>query len=47
MLGVTDFTLGAATQVGADVVIDTGSGNSILLTGVTLGDLDANDFIFV
>ena len=46
-LDVASATLGAATQVGADVVIDTGSGNSILLTGVTLGDLDANDFIFV
>ncbi|MHA3913525.1 hypothetical protein [Halovulum sp. GXIMD14793] len=37
---------GAATQDGSDVVIDTGGGNSITLTGVSLSDLDNNDFIF-
>ena len=37
---------GAATQVGADVVIDTGGGNSVTLLGVNLGDLDGSDFIF-
>ncbi len=31
---------------GADVLIDTGGGNSILLEGVSIGDLDASDFIF-
>ena len=37
---------GAARQVGSDVLIDTGGGNSILLENVSLGGLDANDFIF-
>ena len=37
---------GAASQQGMDVLIDTGGGNSIRLQGVSLGDLDANDFIF-
>ncbi|MEZ5715568.1 MAG: calcium-binding protein [Paracoccaceae bacterium] len=45
-LNLGSATLGAATQVGADVVIDTGGGNSITLAGVSLSDLDANDFIF-
>lgn len=48
---VSDLNLGsaasgAATQVGADVVIDTGGGNSIRLTGVNIADLEAGDFIF-
>lgn len=38
--------LSAASQVGGNVLIDTGGGNSITLLGVNLGDLDANDFIF-
>ncbi len=37
---------GAGTQVGSDVLIDTGGGNSILLQNVQLGDLDSADFIF-
>lgn len=41
-----DQISGAASQNGADVLIDTGDGNSILLMDVNLGDLDANDFIF-
>lgn len=45
-LTLGDATSGAATQVGADVVIDTGNGNAITLTGVSLSDLDASDFIF-
>ncbi|KIN62908.1 Hemolysin-type calcium-binding repeat family protein [Sulfitobacter noctilucicola] len=36
----------AATQVGQDVVINTGGGNSIRLTRVNLSDLDSNDFTF-
>ncbi|WP_137702882.1 calcium-binding protein, partial [Marimonas lutisalis] len=36
----------AASQVGADVLIDTGGGKSILLENVDLGQLDAADFIF-
>mmetsp|Transcript_23217 Transcript_23217/g.39857 ORF Transcript_23217/g.39857 Transcript_23217/m.39857 type:complete len:522 (+) Transcript_23217:256-1821(+) len=45
-LNVGSATLGAATQVGGNVVIDTGGGNSITLSGVTLGDLDNFDFVF-
>ena len=45
-LNLGDDTLGAATQDGSDVLIDTGGGNSIRLTNVTLSDLDAGDFIF-
>ncbi len=37
---------GAGTQQGSDVLIDTGGGNSILLQGVQLSDLGAEDFIF-
>jgi hypothetical protein len=33
-------------QIGADVVIDTGDGSTITLTGTDLSDLDASDFIF-
>lgn len=36
----------AATQVGSDVMIDTGGGNSILLKNVLYSELDATDFIF-
>ncbi|MEZ5715607.1 MAG: calcium-binding protein [Paracoccaceae bacterium] len=45
-LNLGSASAGAATQVGADVVIDTGGGNSITLLNVSLADLDANDFIF-
>ena len=34
------------TQSGGNVVIDTGSGNSITLIGVNLADLDTADFMF-
>ena len=34
------------SQIGADVVIDDGLGNTITLLGVTLSDLDAVDFVF-
>ena len=34
------------TQTGGNVVIDTGSGNSITLIGVNLADLDTADFMF-
>ncbi len=54
--GITGLTLaglelgnassGAATQVGANVVIDTGGGNSITLNNVNISDLDSSDFIF-
>ena len=36
----------AASQVGADTVIDFGGGNSITLAGVAAGDLHADDFLF-
>ncbi|MEO1137863.1 MAG: calcium-binding protein [Pseudomonadota bacterium] len=38
--------LNASSQVGDDVMIDTGGENSILLENVDIGDLDADDFIF-
>ncbi|MCZ4255682.1 pre-peptidase C-terminal domain-containing protein [Sulfitobacter sp. G21635-S1] len=38
--------LNASTQIGNNVVINTGGGNSIQLNGVQLADLDASDFIF-
>ncbi|MDF1670264.1 MAG: CAP domain-containing protein [Roseovarius sp.] len=34
------------TQTDANVVIDTGGGNSITLNGVSMNDLDSTDFIF-
>ncbi len=37
---------GAASQVGSDVLIDLGGGNSVLLQSVSLGDLDNGDFMF-
>ncbi len=36
----------AATQAGADTVIDLGAGNSVTLVGVDLLDLHTDDFIF-
>jgi len=38
--------LNAATQVGADVVINLGGGDSITLQGVTIASLNADDFAF-
>ena len=34
------------SQVGADVVIDDGLGNTITLLSVNISDLDAVDFVF-
>ena len=39
--------MSAASQVGANVVIDFGGGDTITLLGVTLASLDADDFMFV
>ena len=44
-LDLGDPNAGAARQVGADVVIDLGGGNSVTLIGVSLFDLDAGDFV--
>ncbi|WP_072794296.1 M10 family metallopeptidase C-terminal domain-containing protein [Cognatishimia maritima] len=44
--GLSDLLSNHAVQSGSDVVIDTGSGNSITLAGISLSDLDATDFIF-
>ena len=41
-----DLMSNHVTQVGANVVIDTGGGNSITLNGVLLSDLDHSDFVF-
>lgn len=41
-----DLLANHATQVGQDVLIDAGGGNSILLEGVNRADLDGTDFIF-
>ncbi len=45
-LNLGSATAGAATQDGANVVIDTGGGNSITLNNVVLGVLNADDFVF-
>ena len=43
----TDFVAnGAVTAVDGGVRLDTGGGNSILLSGVSISDLDDTDFIF-
>jgi len=38
--------IAASSQVGADTMIDFGGGNSITLTGVAVGSLHADDFLF-
>ena len=38
--------IGAATQVGADVIISFGGGDSITLLNTTLASLHADDFIY-
>ncbi|WP_057792965.1 Ig-like domain-containing protein [Roseovarius atlanticus] len=45
-LNLGSATSGAATQAGANVEINTGNGNLIILENVSLSDLDASDFIF-
>ena len=45
-LNLANPNAGAATQVGVDVVIDTGGGNSVTLLNVNIGDLDGSDFVF-
>lgn len=44
--GLTDLRNNHMEQVGADVVIDDGSGNQLTLLGVDMGDLHKGDFIF-
>ncbi len=45
-LNLGSATGGAATQVGRNVVIDTGPGSSITLNNVLLSNLNADDFVF-
>ncbi|MEP1353825.1 MAG: hypothetical protein ABJX32_02940 [Tateyamaria sp.] len=45
-LDSVDTVLASAQQNGADVLITTGVESSILLIGVTLADLGADDFVF-
>lgn len=40
------FSSGAVTSVASGVLLDTGGGNTILLSGISLSDLDNSDFIF-
>ena len=44
--GMQDLRNNHLSQSGQDVIIDTGSGNTITLRGVDLSDLDSGDFIF-
>ncbi len=48
LIGFSQFNdvRNAASQSGQDVIINTGSGNSIRLRNVNLNDLDENDFTF-
>ena len=41
-----DLTANHMSQIGSDVLIDAGGGNSITLHGLSLADLDASDFLF-
>ena len=43
---MADLTANHMSQVGANVVIDTGGGNSIQLNSVNIANLDGADFIF-
>ena len=45
-LDLASPTNGAATQLGADVLIVTGNNSQIVLSNVSLSDLDAFDFMF-
>ena len=50
LAGIADYTAllssGAVSAVAGGVLIDTGDGNSIFLSGVVIGNLDNSDFIF-
>ncbi len=46
IVDLADLMANHVSQVGADVVIDALGGNLITLVGVSLADLDANDFVF-
>ena len=45
--GLADLLADHAVQISTRVLIDDGAGNTIRLNGVSLGDLDGSDFIFV
>ena len=42
----TDLTNNHLSQSGNDTIIDDGQGNTIIMLGVNMGDLAANDFLF-
>lgn len=46
IVNLYDLLSNHASQLGADVLIDAGGGNTITLTNTNLADLDAADFIF-
>jgi len=41
-----DLVADHLSQAGPDALIETGGGDSLTLTGVSVGDLDASDFLF-
>jgi len=45
IVSYADLAANHMSQVGANVIIDAGGGHTITLSGVSLGDLDAADFI--
>ncbi len=46
IVGLADLMANHTSQAGGHVLIDDLAGNTITLVGVTLGDLDASDFVF-
>ena len=46
IVNFADLVNNHMSQAGANVLVDAGGGNTITLLGVSIGDLDVNDFIF-
>ena len=46
IVDLADLLANHATDVGADMVIDTGAGNAITLIGVNVSELHNDDFLF-
>jgi len=44
--GFNDLRNNNSTQDGSDLVIDDGAGNTLILLGLSIDDLDRGDFIF-